>query len=857
MRRSIWQRILVAPVLGLAGLAMTVTGAAPAAAAPVFNSATVLATGPVQSSFAMSPDGLWTVYVTGDGLFSVPTGGGRSRLIDEFARFGPLSPSTISPDSSRVVYTDLNGVASQAIAGSAEVRLFTSAAPSLDLVASPNGHVLIRTGPASAANLFSVPIDGGASVKLNASLNSTASVAEFVVSPDGSRVVFVTAKVGEPKAVYVVPTAGGTASKISGPIADGEVVGPIRFTTSGSTIVYESSRFGSTGHDLYSVTADGRRHRFTASVDGFSINGRWTVGSDRVFVVVGSPGGEDLVATPADLSTSTLLYSAVPFAGSLGEPLYVPKTERLLIDNLFATADLMSVSADGSGAVTLFRDHGTGSYAVTPDGTNVVADVPNLGSRAIVKQDIRKRNIVIPLANFGATVERVAASGKFVVLNRINSPWVADLDGSGATEVAPVSGTVDNATFRASPDGRRIVVMQDRLTNGSYGLYEFDRGYADGNHATFVPLTPTRVLDTRPTEQLGYTGGKPAADAIVRVQVRGVAGIPNNGDVKAVVLNVTAVNATAPGYVTVWPSGAPQPVASNINLDTAGQTRPNLVTVQPASDGTISLYTSGGAHLIADVAGYYTFAANARAGRMFPLPPTRLLDTRARVEAPTAGSTVKLAVRGHGGVPSQGVAAVVLTVTATGAAGAGFVTVWPSGVPRPLASSLNIAAAGQTIANQVIVPLGADGSVSLFTDSGTHLIADVAGWFTNGDELTGNSGLFLPVQTLRPLDTRSNINWVGPKPAPGAVATPPLGRVGDGVSTYVANVTLIDSSDAGFVTAYPGDQPRPNASNLNSTSADQTIANHVTVVGSSDMSFSLYTSNGGHLVADISGIYRS
>jgi hypothetical protein len=150
---------------------------------------------------------------------------------------------------------------------------------------------------------------------------------------------------------------------------------------------------------------------------------------------------------------------------------------------------------------------------------------------------------------------------------------VADLDGSGATEVAPVSGTIDNATFRSTPDGRRIVVLQDRFANGSYALYEFDRGLGDG------------------------------------------------GDVKAVVLNVTAVNATAPGYVTVWPSGAPQPVASNINLDAAGQTRPNLVTVQPASDGSISLYTSGGAHLLADVAGYYTFAANARAGRMFPLPP--------------------------------------------------------------------------------------------------------------------------------------------------------------------------------------------------------------------------------------------
>jgi WD40 repeat protein len=857
MRRSIWQRTLAAAAIGLSGFATTVQQAAPAAAAPSFNSPIVLTTGPVNPTLVISPDGLWTVYSDDNGLHSVPTAGGRSRLIEEFGGYGAPASSVISPDSSRIVYSDLNGIASQSIAGSAEIRLFNSTAQALGLVISPDGHVLIRMGPSDAANLFSVPIDGGPVVKLNASLNTSASVTEFVVSPDGSRVVFVASKDGEPKAIYTVPTTGGTVKRISGPLDEGEVVGPIRFTTSGATVVYESSRFGNTGHDLYSVTADGQRHRFISVVAGFSIYGKWTVGANRVFVVISSPSGEFLYATPADFSDSTLLYSADPIASSMGEPLFVPKADRVLIDNRFATVDLISVRADGGGAVTLFRDHGTGSYAVTPDGANVVADVPNLGSRAIVKQDIQKRNVVVPIANFGAYIVRITASGTSVVLNRNRSPWVAELDGSGVSEVAPAVGTVDTRWFNTTPDGRRIVAMQDRISDGSYGIYEFDRGYGDGKHATFVPLTPTRILDTRPTEQRGYTGGKPGADAVVRLQVRGVAGIPNNGDVKAVVLNVTAVDATAAGFLTAWPSGAPMPVASNMNLDEAGQTRPNLVTVQPASDGSISLYTSGGAHLLADVAGYYTFAANARAGRMFPLPPTRLLDTRVRVEAPQAGATVKLAVRGHGGVPSQGVAAVVLTVTATGAAGAGFVTVWPSGLPRPIASNLNIDEVGQTIANQVIVPLGADGSVSLFTDSGTHLIADVAGWFTNGDELTGNSGLFLPVQTYRPLDTRSNRNWVGPKPGPGAVATVPLGLVGDGVSTYVANVTLIDSREAGFLTAYPGDQPLPTASNLNATSADQTIANHVTVVGSSGLSFSIYTSNGGHLVADLNGVYRS
>ena len=40
-------------------------------------------------------------------------------------------------------------------------------------------------------------------------------------------------------------------------------------------------------------------------------------------------------------------------------------------------------------------------------------------------------------------------------------------------------------------------------------------------------------------------------------------------------------------------------------------------------------------------------------------------------------------------------------------------TVWPSGTTRPLASNLNVERRGQTIANLVVVPLGADGAVQL------------------------------------------------------------------------------------------------------------------------------------------------
>jgi hypothetical protein len=89
----------------------------------------------------------------------------------------------------------------------------------------------------------------------------------------------------------------------------------------------------------------------------------------------------------------------------------------------------------------------------------------------------------------------------------------------------------------------------------------------------------------------------------IRLQVTGRHPVPASG-VTAVVLNVTAVGATASGHVTVYPDGTALPVASDLNF-TRGQTIPNLVIV-PVTDGAVDLYNSSGSvNLVADLAGYY------------------------------------------------------------------------------------------------------------------------------------------------------------------------------------------------------------------------------------------------------------
>ena len=124
-------------------------------------------------------------------------------------------------------------------------------------------------------------------------------------------------------------------------------------------------------------------------------------------------------------------------------------------------------------------------------------------------------------------------------------------------------------------------------------------------------------------------------------------------------------------------------------------------------------------------------------GAFASLAPARVLDTRdgtgaARTPVAPLGS-IAVQITGRGGVPTTGVAAVALNITATAPTQAGYITAYANGGTQPTASNLNFTA-GQTIPNLVIVPVGADGRIRLFNGSGgtVNLIADVAGYFILG-----------------------------------------------------------------------------------------------------------------------------
>ena len=258
-----------------------------------------------------------------------------------------------------------------------------------------------------------------------------------------------------------------------------------------------------------------------------------------------------------------------------------------------------------------------------------------------------------------------------------------------------------------------------------------------GTTTSLSAMTPARLLDTR---SIGTTidgqfqgGGAMTAGSRLNLTIAGRAGIPASG-VGAAILNVTATDPTAPGYLTVWPSTSGQPLASNLNF-IPGLTVPNLVTGKIGTDGKVAIYNSAGStDVIADVEGWFPASSELTA-----LVPARLMDTRpgastidgrfAGTGALAAGGSVNLTVLNRGGVPASGVGAVVLNVTVASANAAGYITAWPTGSGQPLASNLNFVS-GQIVPNLVIARVGNGGQVSLFNSAGsTQLVVDVVGWF--------------------------------------------------------------------------------------------------------------------------------
>jgi hypothetical protein len=193
-----------------------------------------------------------------------------------------------------------------------------------------------------------------------------------------------------------------------------------------------------------------------------------------------------------------------------------------------------------------------------------------------------------------------------------------------------------------------------------------------------------------------------------------------------------------------------------------------------------------------------------------------------------------------GGTPD----AVVLNVTATRTRKPGFVTVFPCGADRPVASNLNFTTAN-TVPNLVVSKVGSNGKVCAYASQALDLVIDINGWFPSG------SG-YRAITPDRVLDTRGGLKLAAGVPT--ALVLRGARSVPESASAALLNVTVTDPVATGFVTVYACDQAVPVASNLNFV-AGQTVPNAVVAPLSANGSACFVSSVDTHLLVDVDGAF--
>ena len=127
-------------------------------------------------------------------------------------------------------------------------------------------------------------------------------------------------------------------------------------------------------------------------------------------------------------------------------------------------------------------------------------------------------------------------------------------------------------------------------------------GYYSSKGGKTTAIDPVRVVDSR--TGLGTPKQIFGPGETRNVRVAGVGGVPANAT--AVMLNVTAAETDSWGWLTVWPTGGPQPNSSNLNW-IGGKIVPNMVMVAVGANGQISIYNDlGHAQVLVDVFAYVT-----------------------------------------------------------------------------------------------------------------------------------------------------------------------------------------------------------------------------------------------------------
>ncbi len=424
--------------------------------------------------------------------------------------------------------------------------------------------------------------------------------------------------------------------------------------------------------------------------------------------------------------------------------------------------------------------------------------------------------------------------------------------------------------------------------------------------AVFHPISPVRVVNTRGTMTDGALAGGSQRVFSVADGVDGTTGLPDPANLNvvpagalAIAYNLTVPGGAAAGHLRVMPGDAPITAASNINF-VAAQSIANGSVASIDASRQIRIFngSSLAANALVDVVGYYLPTGQASPAADFSrfnaVTPVRVYDSTLDpagnllpfvVEpARTVDFSQAIPVAGGGEVVPAGASALAYNITVVRpGAPSGHLRVFPGDLEvAPNASAINWGAAGDVIANGLLVGLSPERTIKIanYSTEPVRVLVDVAGYYAaSGTE-------FYAINPARAYDSR----W--PPPVEGVTLGPigggvdfmrrvsvadgyltggsnqVIGRIPDVVprdaSSVTFNLTVTSTLSGGhlrlFAPIEPGAKP-PEASVLNWAFPGTTRANaHVVKVGSGadDRQLEVYngSSNTVNGILDVTGYFR-
>jgi hypothetical protein len=432
-------------------------------------------------TYRISPNGVYLVYMADQAalhvreLWSVPLDGGTPlRLNGSLVANGDVWDFLITPDSSRVVY-----LADQDLAGTRE--------------------------------LYSVPITGGAATKLNSAFPAGAQVDSqferaFAISPDGTHVVFrADGTVLGTDEIYSAPIAGGGSTKLNAVPVSGGYVDVFRISPNGARVVYTASQDTAGTVELYSVLMNGtgRLKLNPALPAGGNVDYRPAISPDasRVVYIANqtTAAKNELYSVPitGPATSSTKINGALVTGGNVTHFQVVPDSSRAvyIADEVAdETFELFSVGV-GGGVVsklngTITNGGAVQNYTIAPDGSRVVYEVDLDGVTTQLYS-------VLPSGGASATLNGTIAAGGgvsdtyFVTPSSNRVVYVAQQASSTRSDIysVPLVGP-GSASLQLDPplvaggnvitgfgrealsfDGGSALYLADADTNGVFELY--------------------------------------------------------------------------------------------------------------------------------------------------------------------------------------------------------------------------------------------------------------------------------------------------------------------------------------------------------------------------------------------------